>query len=335
MFTVIGIGRCGMAVQEDRVLLLGRVARMYYEQGATQETIATELRLSRPTVSRLLKEAREEGVVQIIIHNPVRYANDLEGALRSAFPFLRKVIVVQPDEAAPEEEVVRDVAKASADYIRGLVRPGDVIGVSWGNTLEQVTLQLQIRAIDQVTVVQLNGGVSQASMMTNAYEIAQRFGKAFEAQVYFLPLPAVVDGQAVKEALLTNTETAYVLELGRKANIAVYGIGHPGGDSVLVQAGYFTPAQVQEFRRRGAVGDICSRYFTVTGQICDPELDSRTIGLPLHALAAKEHAIAVVPGKHKAAGALGALRGRYLNELITDEATAREILVLHASSSMS
>lgn len=322
---------CGMAIQDNRLLLLGRVARMYYEEGSTQEAIAAQLNMSRPTVSRLLKEAREEGVVQITVRHPIRLVPELEDALAAAFPYLRKVMVVAPPGESvpgPGDLIARTVARAAADYIGGLVRDGDTIGVSWGNTLELVTLHLQAKAVADATVVQLNGGVSPAAVGTNAQEVAQRFGRAFGAQVYYLPVPAIVDSDAVRQALLTNRETAKLLELGRQANIAVYGIGAPGTDSVLVQAGYFTSWQVEGLRQRGAAGDICSRFFTEQGAVCDPGLDERTIGLPLQALAEKDYAVAVVPGRHKARGALGALRGRYLNVLITDEGTAREVLAL-------
>jgi deoxyribonucleoside regulator len=320
-----------MALQDNRLFLLGRVARMYYEDGATQEAIATELKLSRPTVSRLLKEAREEGVVQIIIRHPLRFVPVLENEIRAAFPYLRRVIVVAPptEAMASPELTAQGVARAAADYISSVVESGDIVGVSWGNTMEMLTLHLPQKPVRRATVVQLNGGVSRAATGTNAQEVAQRFGRAFGAQVYYLTVPAIVDSAGLREALQQNRETASLLDLGRRANIAVYGIGVPGPNSVLVQAGYITPRQVESLRRSGARGDICSRFFTADGTVCDRELDDRTIGLPLRELGAKEHAVAVVPGKHRAAGLLGALRGRYLNVLVTDEETAAEVLTLH------
>lgn len=307
---------------EQRIHLLGQVAQMYYEQSATQDAIAAALKLSRPTVSRLLKEAREEGVVQIIINTPFRYVPELEADLAASFPGLRHVRVLRTSESSV-------VARAAAAYLGAILRDGDVIGVSWGNTMEELTNYLPNRVLRQATVVQLNGGVAQAGVGTNATEVAARFGRAFSADVYVLHVPAVVDNDQVREALLQNRETARVLELGRRANVRIYGVGVPESNSVLVKAGYVTPQYLQGLRRKGAVGDICSRYFTEHGAVCDPDLNGRTIGIPLEALAQAEHAIAVVPGFHRAPGALGALRGRFLNVLITDEATAREILRLH------
>lgn len=304
---------------ENRTALLAQVAHMYYEQSATQEAIAASLSISRPTVSRLLRAAREEGVVQIIINSPLRYVPELEHALGQPFPHLRHVRVVRAADLST-------VARAAAVYIDAVVRDGELIGVSWGNTMEALTASLDHRQLAGATVVQLNGGVARPGAGTNAHEIVSRFSRAFGAEGYYLQVPAVVDDVQVRDALVRNSETARVLDLGRRTTVAVYGIGVPEGQSVLVRAGYFTPGYVQSLRRKGAVGDICSRYFTEQGTVCDPDLDARTIGLPLAELASREHAVAVVCGVTKAAGTLGALRGRFMNALIIDEATAREVL---------
>lgn len=307
---------------DERMHLLARVAQMYYEQSATQEAIAASLSLSRPTISRLLREAREEGVVQFVINTPFRFAADLEQELLQAFPHLRQVQVLRTADMAT-------VTRAAAAFVGRIVKDGDLIGVSWGNTMADMTAHLPNRHLNGVTVVQLNGGVARAGAGTNAHEIVTGFGRAFGAEMYYLQVPAIVDSPMVREALLLNRETVRVLELGRRANIAVYGIGAPESQSVLVQAGYFTPQHLAGLSRKGAVGDICSRYFTEHGVPVDPELEERTIGLALPDLADREYAVAVVPGVRRAAGALGALRGGFLNVLITDEATAREILRLN------
>lgn len=306
----------------ERAHLLGRVAQMYYEQNATQEAIAAALNISRPTVSRLLKEAREEGVVQIVIHLPFRYLPHLEAHLSRAFPHLNQVRVLQGTDLGA-------VVRAAAVHVGAILRDGDVIGVSWGNTMAALIEHLPRKPLRGATVVQLNGGVARAGAGTNAHEIVTRFGQAFGAEAYYLYVPAIVDGMQVQAALLQNRETARVLELGRRANVAVFGIGVPEPDSVLVQSGYVSPDHLQALREQGAAGDICSRYFTEGGALADPELNDRTIGLPLAHLRTVEHAVAVAAGVHKAAAVLGALHGRFMNELIIDEATAREVLRRH------
>lgn len=304
---------------DQRIYLLTRVAQMYYDQNATQEAIAAALNISRPTVSRLLKEAREEGVVQICIESPFSFVMELEATLAAAFPNLKAVRVVRSADLS-------GVARAAAAYLGNTVKDGDVIGVSWGTTLAAVAECLPRRPLQGATVVQLSGGVAHAPAGTGAHDIVLRFGRAFGAGVYYLNVPAIVDNVHVREALLQNRETAEVLALGRRATVAVFGIGAPDDRSALVQAGYIPPGHLAELRSRGAVGHICSRYFDSRGRVCDPLLDGRTISLPLDASLAWESGIAVVYGTHKAAGVLGALHGRLFNVLVIDEATAQKVL---------
>ncbi|MFN3925162.1 MAG: sugar-binding domain-containing protein, partial [Pseudarthrobacter sp.] len=179
----------------ERVHLLGRVAHMYYEQSATQEAIASTLNISRPTVSRLLKEAREEGVVRIIINSPFRYVSDLEIHLMNAFAHLKQVRVLQTSEAGT-------VARAAASYVGSIVRDGDVIGVSWGYTMDELSQHLPNRSLRGATVVQLNGGVARAGNGTNAHEIVARFGRAFGADTYYLNVPAIVDSAEVRHRMV-------------------------------------------------------------------------------------------------------------------------------------
>jgi len=303
---------------DQRVYLLTRVAQLYYEQNATQEAIAACLNLSRPTVSRLLKEAREEGVVQIVIHSPFCFVTELEAALTQAFPHLRAARVVRTADPS-------GVARAAAAYIDHIVRDGDMIGVAWGTTMAAVASALPQRPLPDVTVVQLTGGIARSGAEGSAHDVVFRFGRAFGAAVYYLHVPAVVDGPHVHDALVGNQETAHVLDLGRRANIAVFGIGVPDEQSALVQAGRLSSGDLARLHTLGAAGDICSRYFTERGNLCDPALDARTIGPTLSELANRDYSIAVAHGVHKASAVLGALRGRYCNVLIIDEATAGKV----------
>lgn len=315
-----------MAAEQQRLVLMAQVAQLYYEQGATQEHIASQLKLSRPTVSRLLKEAREEGIVQITVRSPLAYVPELEGALVRAFPALRRAVVAAGGAGLSAALVRRNLGRVAAEYIQAHVRDGDLVGVTWGHTMEEVSARLQPRPRQGVTVVQLNGGVSRVGEGSNAGVVVHRFGRAFAAVAHHLPVPAVLASPDLAAALRSDRHTAGLLELGRRANVAIFSVGDPDEGNALVQAGYFSPAEMERLRRLGAVGDICSRFFTATGAPADPELEARTIGLELAALREKELSVAVAGGPRKVAALRGALAAGYANVLITDEATARRLL---------
>jgi len=238
---------------------------------------------------------------------------------------LKKVFIV-PVIIPEPAFVLADVGKAVGEYLSGLVRDGDTIGISWGTSLSYVASHLRPAERSKVRVVQLNGGVSTTSFSTGAMNILEQFAKAFGAQPYMLSVPTIVDSKEIASAILRDSGVSEIVSMGREANIAVFGIGKTSYQSVLYTAGYFKENDYEELLAKGAVGDICSRFFTIDGEICDPELNKRTIGLQLEDLHHKEHSIAMACGVEKASAILGAIQGRYINTLFTDEQTAREII---------
>lgn len=309
---------------EDRLALLVRVARLAYEHGLSQGEIAELLRSSRSSVSRLLREARERGIVTVTIWDPAEQTVKLAQALKDQFA-LKEAIVV-PTELELEKHVRPLLAQAVAAFLPTVVRDDDILGVSWGRTMGEVVKRLRPVNRQGISVVQLNGGLNRADIPGNPHYVTQQIAQVFRASAFVLPVPAVVRTRELRRELESDPGIRKVLELARNCTVALYSIGAFGPDSVLVQSGYVTPEDLDRLQARGAVGDIGGRYFDATGSVCDPELESRTIGIELAELPCKRYAIAVAGGKEKRRAILGALRGGYLNTLVTDQITAMELL---------
>ena len=307
----------------DRNLLLLEAARLYYEHHLNQAQIAAKLKVSRPGVSRLLQEARDTGIVKIQIVDPNANGTRLEAALREKYS-LKHAIVVPSDK---QDEVLKSrLGSALISLLDQILTENTTLGVSWGSTLQAATEHLQSRRIRNMTVVQLNGGVSKAELDTHASEIAGRMGENYHAIPYLLPLPAIVDTAELKTAITSDRHIAKTLKLAREADIAAFTIGAFGSKSVLVQADYFEEDEVQALIQQGAVADICSRLIKADGSICSPELDDRTIGIELEELKAKPFSIAVAGGADKAKAIKAGLAGGYFISLITDEDVALSLL---------
>ena len=307
----------------DRSRLLIEAARLYYEHNLNQAQIATKLDVSRPGVSRLLQEARDTGIVKIQIVDPGARGTRLESSLREKFG-LKHAIVVPSDK---QDTVLKSrMGSALITLLDQLLTENTTLGVSWGSTLQAATEHLKPRRVKNMTVVQLNGGVSKAELDTHATEIAGRMGENYQAIPYLLPLPAIVDTAELKKAIISDRNIAKTLKLAREADIAVFTVGAFGSKSVLVQADYFEEAEVQALIQAGAVADICSRLIKADGSICSPELDDRTIGIELAELKARPFSIAVAGGLNKAQAIRAGLAGGYFISLITDEDVARQLL---------
>lgn len=309
----------------ERLALMVKVAQLYYEYKQTQQEIAKFLNLSRPTICRLLQEAEQAGVVQVNVVNPLEGLSELEMELEQALN-LKKVIVVST-LSPREHEAKKRLGERAAKFLHSIVKEGDTIAVSWGTTLYEIALAIRAKRVRGVRVVQCNGGVGRNNVNTHAVEIIERIAEAFHASSYSLPTPAIVDNAKVAGMLREESQTKEILDLLKTANIALFSVGVPTNNSILVEAGYFTPLDLVELQKKGAVGDICSRFITIDGEVCDPALNARTIGLELEYLRnPATYSIAVAGGKAKSKAIIGACRGGYVDVLITDEAAAQEML---------
>src|SRR5574341_723469 len=202
--------------------LLVRVSRRYYELGDTQEDIAEQLGITRPQVSRLLKEARAEGIVEIRIVDPRHMKHGVAVQLEKRFGL--KQVIVAPRLAGPEDLTRRMIGKVAAKYLRSVLREGFVVGVGGGATIAAAIdyLVTPARKPLQLTVVPLNGGISNA---LQANELARRFAHLTGGVTQELPSPGLVASAAMKQAMLAHPAVASPVALWDKLDIAVFGIG--------------------------------------------------------------------------------------------------------------
>lgn len=306
--------------------LCSRVARLYYEDELTQAEIARMVGISRPVVSRCLSQARAKGLVKIEVFDPEEACKERAEVLKQIFG-LKEVIIV-PNSKDDDQEPKRAVSEVAASYLHGIICGGTVIAVSWGTTMYEVAGMLIPNRLSGVRVVQLNGNARSSRTHENAATILMKFAQAYNAESYSLPAPAVTRSRALCAQFLADPGIRSTIDLAKRADVAVFSVGFPDARSILVEAGYVTAQEVASLVTRGAVGDVCSRYFDINGNIVDPELDARTIGIGLEDLRNKEHTVGVAAGAHKAKGIVGAARGGYVNTLIIDELAALEMMRL-------
>lgn len=309
-------------------LLSIRAAELYYEENKTQDEIGSILRLTRWKVGRLLAQAKASGFIRIEIVHPRARRLPVERRLREVTG-LSDAIVVSSAGVSGDEELQSRTAQAAADYLTSLRPIPRTLGISWGRTLHDVSLHLKQGWAPGVNVVQINGGVSlnkrAGTAATTAVTIAQ---KALGAAT-LLPSPAILERLETKQAIEADRAVAAVLEMGTSASAYLYSAGQADENSALVDSGYLTTEQVSELVRKGAVGDIVGRYIDSNGNIVDPELDGRTVGIQLEQLRRAKTAIAVIAGSSKHAVAQAIVRSGLCSVLVTDEETANAILNDH------
>lgn len=312
-----------LPVDDSRDYLMVRIARMTYQQNRTLTEIANETGLNRWQVSRLLQEARDLGVVRIeIIPRTLRHP-DLETALSETFGLRDAVVIPGPCDMP---EGMEAVAQAAGHYLAAIKPRPAAIGVSWGRTMGTVAHWLPPHWNEGVTVVQINGTVTPIPGSVHHNDVAETFARKGNGRMIPLPVPAIVGERLTREVLEKDRIVADVLKSARAAPVLAFSMGAAGEESVLLRSGNIHPEEMARLVRAGAVGDILGRFIDGRGEIVDPDLDARTIGLSLANLKNGDRVIGITAGAHKHRVALGALRAGLVNILITDEATAKYIL---------
>jgi DNA-binding transcriptional regulator LsrR (DeoR family) len=300
--------------------MLTRVARMYHEEGLPQREIAERLSLSQSRVSRMLRRASDTGIVRTVVTPPPEVHADLEDALREAFG-LRDAVVVD-DASLPA------LGAATADYLDATVSAGDRIGIaSWSATLMATADAMVAPVASTATeVTQLVGGVGDPAVQFRATGLTARLATLTGARAVPLPAPGLLRSATLRDALVDDPAVAGVMSGWDELTLALVGIGGLEPSTLLAQSGNAISAdEAEDLRERGAVGDICLRFFDAAGFPVDSPLDTRVLGIAPERLQAIPRRIGVAGGARKYPAVRAALRGGWINVLITDAASAQRL----------
>ncbi|MFC2144787.1 sugar-binding transcriptional regulator [Actinomycetota bacterium] len=306
--------------------LMVKVANLYYKENLKQESIARRLKVSKYQVNRILKKALNSGMVQINIIDPTKNISDLEEKLEKKFK-LKRAIVVE-NFGLSDTELKAKIGQAASRYLLDIIKEGDTIGVSWGTTINEVINYLPTKINRSVEVVQITGGSHELSIDYNCHDITRRFASKFGVNPHLLYAPSIVDTKKMHDMLLQETSIKKTFDYFSKLTIAMVGIGamYPRVISTLVKTGHISGNDLESLKTNGAVGDVYSHFFDIEGKTCDSKLSERIIAMPVKELLRVPYSIGIAGGELKAEAILGAIRGKYINILITDSNAGEKIL---------
>ena len=313
---------------EHRYYLKLKSAYYYYEKNYTQVKIAEMLDISRITLGKLLCEARDEGIVKIEITDVrgMRTLLDLEVRLQERFGLLQaKVVGCVEDE---RREITNKLAIAGARYMETAIRSGMKLGLAWGRTQELLVEYLQKNhSIKNIEVITLLGGAASAGANTQPNIIAQRLLEKFDGSAHILNSPFLCQTEELCRALYSEPQISAVLERAKTADLTLIGIGETPRSLEDYGIGYsYTQEMLDELKASGAVGDICANFYDINGNICETSVSRKIVAIDISELRQHNKVVAVGGGPNKWASVVGALRGGYVDILITDNFTAEKVL---------
>jgi len=312
----------------DELRVMVRIARMYYERNMSQAKIAEELGLSQATVSRLLRRSFTEEIIRISINVPHGVYTSLEEKLIDKYDLLDAVVV---DSHAFDNESIlnRDIGSAAAYYVESILKQDDIVGISsWSSALLALVDTMQpISNKDNIKVLQILGGVGNPSAEVHANHLTTRFARLVNGEAIFLPAPGVVGSPETLEAFYKDEYVKMATELFDKVTIALVGIGAVEPSPLLAESGnIFLSEELEALRKGGAVGDILLHFFDHQGKPSKTFLDNRVASMSLQQLQKAYRSIGVAGGSRKVEAIHGALIGKWVNVVITDQNTAASLM---------
>ena len=310
--------------QQKRLMI--KIAKMYYEEGLTQQVISERLRLSRPKVSRLMHDAIEQGIVKISIESEPGSQIQLEQQLEDKFGLL-EAVVVEISEPITYETVSATLGAAAAQHFQQVVVDGDIIGLTWGSTLASMVENLNQEKKPNCLVVQLVGGLGDPNTNTHATDLVSRTAMALSAKMSLMPAPGVVSSADSAKLLCSDRYISQALDLVKKTDVAFIGIGAAERNSLLMRdEQIITWKEMEQLRTAGAVGDMSLHFYDVNGNQVGLDLDKRVIGISFKDMKEIKRKVGIAGGPEKYLAVLGAIRGGLINSLVTDKQTAERLI---------
>ncbi len=311
-------------MQKDKKVLIS-IARRYYMDGHSQQEIAKEFGISRPTVSNVLKKCRESGIVQIKIEDSFPYSTAVGDQLKKRFALEDAIIV----STKTDQSITKDVGSVAGEYATSLLTEGIKIGIAWGTSLYHMVQHLPQRAIKNSSVVQLMGGFGAALPQYDGSELAREFSRRIKSSYYPLQCPVIVNNVVVKEYLLKELGIQETLKQTKNLDLAFVGISsnYPN-QSAMVRAQFISEEEAKEIQMAGAVGHICGYSYDADGNLLDISYNKRIIGIDFEDFLKVPKRVGVAYGIQKAEAIKCALKANHITTLITDEVTAKQIIKL-------
>ena len=311
---------------ETRTDMLVEIATLYHFDNVTQEELSRRFSMSRAKIGRLLHRARTEGLVEVRVHQPRGVAAELEREFIGRFNIDRLLVSVDHANADVQR---RAVAALAAAYLERTLGDGMTVAVGMGRNVAAVADTLVTPPTGRVTFVCAIGGSARAGEHMNPDHICRRLAARIGGESRTLYAPALVTNAALRAELYRNETVRAALDLARRADIALVGVGDLSEDSNLVRMGWFSPREVAEARLTGTIGDVMGYDFVdINGRPASTDMQDRVIGLRLDDLKRIPDVIAVASENTKAAALLGVLRTGAINTVATSITNVHTILRL-------
>lgn len=309
---------------QDRVKLLADIAEMYFIEGKNQSQIARTVGMTRSNVSRLLKEARETGIVKIQINHPHNENHVLAKKLVERFNLINARVI----DVDHNQQILPKIGQAAAEELVKYLNPGSILGTTWGTAVSATVDQVDVKTpIPEIKIVQLLGAQGAHIKEYDGHAVVRRLEEKFGGEGIYFHAPFFVENSQMAELIMKSKSIEETLQLAAQADVALLGVGSIDIDhSSYFLAGYISKEEILSIQEKGVVGDVCAKFYDSRGNMIDHDLKDRVIGIHTETLQNIPIRLGVAGGLAKVDPIIGALKGNFINVLVTDTAAAIEVL---------
>ena len=303
--------------------LLFKISNLYYVENFTQQEIADKLNFSRSNISRYLKKARSEKIVEIKLNYPEGNFNELEFLIEDKYK-VNECIIVPSSESA--DEVLKNMALELGELLDRVLKPSDYIGVNWGYTLKEVIRSLKVRKKIGIKIIPMMGGLGKIDTGIQANLVSRTLAEKLGGISYPIHFPAFFDNKEIKKAVEESRNIKELMEFSKKINWAILGMSSTTGYNTLLRIKEFTSTEMDYLNKLGVVGDLNLNWINNKGQYVANKINDRTLTIPYEQIKQIKNVIGIAFGKNKVEVIKGALNGKLISVLITDEKTANLLI---------
>ncbi|MDY6073834.1 MAG: sugar-binding transcriptional regulator [Eubacteriales bacterium] len=296
-------------------ILMTRIAWYYYFEGLTQQNIADRLGINRLKVNKLLDKARQNGIIKFQMNSDRVSQIEAEKQLMDKYGL--KDVFIMPS-TSDETHINNLVAEAACMYINRRLRPDSIINMGYGDTQNKLLNKLATIAENTITCVSLTGGVN--------FYLPNSQSNIFNAKLHLLPAPLISSNEEVAKAIFNESSVKEILRMIQLADMTVVGIGSMNVGATIFKNGLISRNDYDYLKMKGAAGDILCHFIDADGNLIDTYFENRLISVSLEQLKTLKNVIGIAGGMQKVKAIKAALKGDYLDILITDSNTAKAVL---------
>lgn len=319
-------------MDNERMIL--KILEMYYEQELTQSEISKRLNISRPTVSRSINKAKRNGYVEIKINYPKDFRPKLESSLEEKYGLSEVIIVTNQSD----KDTMEQISYFAADYLLRVINNNMTIALTRGTTLENIVnhlkedVRLKFLNLKNITFVPLFGDNNPDQSQNNNFRftysnyIIEEMAHLFDAKCYQLLSPQYLSSYNTKKALLNEPSIQTTMQIIKNADLAIMGIGTINYKSSAHFVENITTDLLQNLKNKGGIGEILAHVYDINGNLVNSSYEDRLMSLEINDLVKIPTRVGVAFGQNKKEAILGAVRGKFINVLITDDNVANYLL---------